>query len=505
LGALVAYKAYRAGQDRVQELQATLAKYSDAAASAGDILALLSVDIRNFLASDTDEVPRSLRQLAKLARSHDVQDTLRACVASTVKGMLTSPPAAEGMPTEPNVVDKVIEAVLSDRGQSLVALAIKTAAHQSTDTFCSALREGLEAALSSAGSMEGRGSNIGGSGAHQAGASSNGTSFMQDTSDRSPQQPTLQLPHNLHHHHHMHPVMHPALARFIAVMSSTQMLQLIDSLVSTTVGGAVGAYVEKAGSTDMFTNMLNALGKPGNKELVVEMMSSVSAAFCREMAAACVAPAAAVASRPASRLGGAMTDLEQQRQHLAHLPSSSSSSRMNHPAKALRHSHSQGGISAATDDGSEPSTPQSGPGTPEPSVAAATASVQTRESFAGSAVAGLVLRRNSFPGLAGWGTISSSSGPGDLASLGPMSTVVSLFVQAARFQEFRSLMVDVSRSSTREFVLGLLPSGLLQEWPRGTAASAAFTACMYRVYTTVSVMLFLMVYALGPKALVEGV
>eukprot|EP00775_Hariotina_reticulata_P004477 gene4477-4731_t len=415
LGALVAYKTYRAGQDRVQELQATLAKYSDAAASAGDVLALLSVDIRNFLASDTDEVPRSLRQLAKLARSQDVQDTLRACVASTVKGLITSPPAAEGMPAEPSVVDKVIEAVLSDRGQNLVALAIKTAAY------------------------------------------------------------------------------HP------------QMLQLIDGLVSTTVGSAVGAYVDKVGSTDMFTNMMNALGKPGNKELIVEMMSSVSAAFCQEMAAACVAPAAAVASRPASRLAGVTADLDQQRHHLAHLPSSSS--RMNHSAKALSHSHSQGGISAATDDGSEPSTPQSGPGTPEPSiVTAATAALQARDSFAGSAVAGLVLRRNSFPGLAGWGSSSSGAGgAGDLTSLGPMSTLVSLFVQAARFQEFRSLMVDVSRSSTREFVVSLLPGGLLQEWPTGASASAAFTACMYRVYTTVSVMLFLMVYALGPKALVEGV
>jgi hypothetical protein len=87
-----------------------------------------------------------------------------------------------------------------------------------------------------------------------------------------------------------------------------------------------------------------------------------------------------------------------------------------------------------------------------------------------------------------------------------MSTLVSLFVQAARFQEFRSLMVDVSRSSTREFVLSLLPASWSLASRNGSGAnsvlaSAALTAALYRVYSAVCVVMFLMVYALGPKTL----
>lgn len=95
----------------------------------------------------------------------------------------------------------------------------------------------------------------------------------------------------------------------------------------------------------------------------------------------------------------------------------------------------------------------------------------------------------------------------DPSALGPMSTAVSLFVQAARFQEFRSLMVDVSRSSTREFVQSLLPSGWVRAVRGGSsssgssAASLAVTAALQRVYTAVSVLILLMVYAVSPKML----
>ena len=106
----------------------------------------------------------------------------------------------------------------------------------------------------------------------------------------------------------------------------------------------------------------------------------------------------------------------------------------------------------------------------------------------------------------------------DPSALGPMSTAVSLFVQAARFQEFRSLLVDVSRSSTREFVHSLLPSGWVaavngsRRGSRGAGSSSNVSssqsflvvAALQRVYTAMSVVILLMVYALSPKTLTLG-
>lgn len=485
-GTVAAYKVYRservkATQKALQSLQDTLAKYSDAATSAGDVLAVVSKDLQEFLASDTDEVPRSLKQLGKLARSPEVQDTLAACVSSAVKGMMATTPAADGLPAEPSVVDRVIEAVLSERGHSLVGLAVRTAAQTSSDAFCSALVQGIQVAV--------------------------GCGQIQQQQDWGQQRQHAQQPLGAvsssplaspARPQHLHGGLHPAVATLVTVLGNPHVLNVLDNLVSTTVGSAVGAYIQKAGQESMMASMMDCLAQPGNKDIVIDVMSSVSAAFCREMAAACVAPAATVASRPPSRLDS----VEQHTTRALHAASSAGS-----PFKALHHSYSIASVGA---EGSEPSTPQSGPSTPEPSVAAEPAASGVAglgcNSFAGSAVAGLIMRRNSFPG-AGWGGGAMNNLTVDPAALGPMSTLVSLFVQAARFQEFRSLMVDVSRSSTREFVLSLLPSSwsLTGRGTRGSSlASATLAACLYRVYTTMCVLLLLVLYAVGPKTVLEG-
>lgn len=480
---IAVYRVYRserikATQKALQSLQETIAKYTDAAASAGSVLAVVAEDLRNFFDSDADEVPRSIRQLGKLARSTELQDTLAACVSSMAKGLLTTPAEAGGVQAGPSALDKIIDALLSDRGHSMVGLAIRTAAQTSTDVFCNALLQGIQAATGSQLVEQQQPSVL--------------QPHRQVQPLRSPSTSPQTSPFRSHHTQH-NDGLQSGVAILVNVLGNPQVLNLIDNLVSTTVGSAIGAYIQKAGQESMMTSVMDCLAQPGNKEIIIDVMSSVSAAFCREMAAACVAPASSVATRPSSRLASP----EQHIGSAAHAAAS--------PLKSLAHSYSQGSVGQ---QGSEPSTPQSGPSTPEPSIVAEPAGGIAgfgRNSFAGSAVAGLILRRNSFPG-AGW-IGSAANVTADPAALGPMSTLVSLFVQAARFQEFRSLMVDVSRSSTREFVLSLLPSSwsLSRNGSNSSPmASAALAACMYRVHTTLCVLMFLVLYAVGPRTLLEG-
>lgn len=579
VGVVAAYKVYRserlkATQQALQTAADTLAKYSDAASSVGQVAAVIAHDINAFLASDSNEVPRSLRQLAKLARCSDVQDTLAACVASSLKGVMSS---SSGEPGEPSLVDKVIEAVLSDRGQTLVGLAVRTAAQQSTDTFCTALRQGLEAAMQATGVTQQQQAQQQQQPYPSPASPGAGGAFYSALSSPvgSPQQHVPYHVQTFTAYGSSSSGLHPAVCAVLSLLNSPQLLQAVDGLVSTCIGSSVGAYMAAAGPSDnMLSSVLHTLSQPANKNLVIDIMSQVSATMCREMAAACVAPAAAVASRPASRLSdmpgmGSMYGYHPQQQQplqqqqLSGLPvrvstapptvaagSRSSSPYKQDPghwsqdadaaAAALHHSisegamsHASGGADAVPAAGSEPSSPQSGPSTPEPSVAAAEAQQpqgrSSYSSFAGSAVAGLILRRQSLSGLlsgggagrggpmqaaaaaaaGGAGGSACAGGPVlvDPSALGPMSTAVSLFVQAARFQEFRSLMVDVSRSSTREFVQSLLPSGWVRAVRGGSsssgssAASLAVTAALQRVYTAVSVLILLMVYAVSPKML----
>ncbi|KIY97246.1 hypothetical protein MNEG_10718, partial [Monoraphidium neglectum] len=87
----VAYKAYNS--QGLASTQATLLRAAEtlhrlgaAAGSAGAVLEQVSSDLRAFLESDADEVPRSLRQLAKLARCPEVQGTIQACVGAAARG-----------------------------------------------------------------------------------------------------------------------------------------------------------------------------------------------------------------------------------------------------------------------------------------------------------------------------------------------------------------------------------------------------------------------------------
>jgi hypothetical protein len=640
LGVVAAYRLYRserlkATHAALQTAADTLGRYNAAAASASDMVALLAHDLRAFLASDGDEVPRSLRQLAKLARCGDVQETISAFVASSIRGAMSSAAtgssSSSGDSSEPSVVDRVIEAVLSERGQSLVGLAVKAAACQSTEVFCTAVRQGLEAALQAVSAQQQQqqqplaspsGLSPASPGAYYSAASSPLPSPQRYYRGASP----LPMQHVYTSSssgsggaHYTATVsagggfssisssgLHPVLGAALSLLSSPQLLGAVDGLVSTCVGSTVGACISRAGSsTDLLSGALHTLSQPANKSLVVEIMSQVSAVFCREMAAACVAPAAVVGSRPTSRLSDSPPGLLEHHQHvllqerlaaaaaaspvsMALAPPAAAAVPLSSPVRLpgahdmLHHSVSEssalcdaaGGASVGADaagacddpaaaaalvgaaDGvaSEPSSPQSGPSTPEPSVAAAEAAAgpsawqqqqphSSYSSFAGSAVAGLILRRPSISGMS-WSAAAEARGGGvtgrmegsaaqgagavqyascgggsggpvlvDPSALGPLSTVVTLFVQAARFQEFRSLMIDVSRSSTREFVLSLLPSGWSGAVRSGRGsnsrsgsrsnevAAAALTAALYRVYTAVSVLLFLMVYALGPKTL----
>lgn len=129
--------------------------------------------------------------------------------------------------------------------------------------------------------------------------------------------------------------------------------------------------------------------------------------------------------------------------------------------------------------------------------------------------------------------LSAPSVPSGLvAAGGPWSWVMAAFMQAAQHPETRSLIIDMSRSSTREFVLALLPgfwtggqtasgsssgsggSGGWYSFLGPARAGAAETAPVrpdallkmhvHRVQVALSVLMFLVLSAISPRLIVEG-
>lgn len=505
-------QSWASARSTLRKALATAKRANEACSSTAEALAVLTADLSAFLQSDSDEVPQSLRQLAKLAQCPDIQAAISATTASAVQGAATVICASPGEAQLP-IIDRIIEAFLSDRGRSLVSLAVGAAARSSTDAFCDAVRatvfQGMTGApgrpiSSSAVSIYMSTPHIG-----------RGTPAALLTPNSSPPRGQQQQQHS----------QQPGPSQFslgdlVTLLTGPQVQQLLTSLTETGIRTAVGTYCERSNPQGMFEPLIAAISQPEHKQALIDLLTAVSSSFCREMAAACMAPAAAVASslsppsptRPpraaTATPGGLVVPLG---------PCGSSSLRQRRAQGKPLPPHGVDGSNSGSEasDSSTPSSPRSGPGTPDAALLASSLSraftagggapsssnpSSVRSEVLGVAAPSLALQQQQ------QGLLAAAGGGQELmaaaAALGPMSSVISLLVQASRSQELRSLMLDVTTSTTREFVASVLPANLRMLGPGGAPLySATFRLVLYRVYVLLSVLLFLAVYALSPRTL----
>ncbi len=136
---------WRTGPPHTRGLLKAAADLGAALSSAGSISVLVLKDLHAFLSSDSDEVPRSLRQLAKLGAAPDVQATLHTCATTLLHAAGQQQQQQEGsnkdLPPAPSAVQQVLDAALSDRGRSLVGMAVGMAARSATATLCQFLEQ----------------------------------------------------------------------------------------------------------------------------------------------------------------------------------------------------------------------------------------------------------------------------------------------------------------------------------------------------------------------------
>jgi hypothetical protein len=130
-------------------LRAALQSYADALAIGGEICATLLRDLQQFLHCDSDTVPPSLQQVAKLLQSQEFTAVASGTVAALYSGIATASvssrpangttsavaqngeEALERQAHQQNpqgALDKVLDALLSDRGHSLVSVAVSMGA-----------------------------------------------------------------------------------------------------------------------------------------------------------------------------------------------------------------------------------------------------------------------------------------------------------------------------------------------------------------------------------------
>jgi len=144
--AVGAYKIYHhpavaARRRRLVRLAAAVAAFADAAASSADAAALVASDLADFVRSDADEVPRSVRQLAKLAASPEVSATVSALSEAVASGVLRGAGSSGPAPGPGGAValsDRLVDRLFSDSGERLASAVAGSFARHLVLAFYSA-------------------------------------------------------------------------------------------------------------------------------------------------------------------------------------------------------------------------------------------------------------------------------------------------------------------------------------------------------------------------------
>ncbi|EFJ15874.1 hypothetical protein SELMODRAFT_117524, partial [Selaginella moellendorffii] len=141
VGGYASYKVYKSSfvtrkRRRVASLIDSLVQMIEMFAMGIDSTSLVAGDLRNFLLSDDDEVPRSLKQGLKIANCREFQDALTAFSSCVSRGLVRSIADAgkERLP------ERVLQKIFSDPGKGFASAVLGSVAR---NTILSML-EGLQ-------------------------------------------------------------------------------------------------------------------------------------------------------------------------------------------------------------------------------------------------------------------------------------------------------------------------------------------------------------------------
>ncbi len=148
-GAVLLYKLYHSERvarawRQYQRLVLAFSSYNQTFLTGAEISAAISNDLKSFLQSDSQELPQSLRQLAQLFQAEETQAATSSIAAATIRGIMSATQHTGASPS--GGLDSVLSALTSEKGHSLVSLAVSVAARTSTRTYCECVERSATAA-----------------------------------------------------------------------------------------------------------------------------------------------------------------------------------------------------------------------------------------------------------------------------------------------------------------------------------------------------------------------
>ncbi|XP_010941948.1 protein PHLOEM PROTEIN 2-LIKE A10 [Elaeis guineensis] len=211
---------------KLARLFRALVAVADAASSSADTVALVSSDLSRFLRSDSDEIPTSLKQISKIARSVEFSGSLSRVSEALTVGILRGFQSSS-VPTElesvsvsgSSFLDRFLDKLFSTAGSGFASVVAGSFARN------------LVTAFSSKGS--------------------DGRDFGSSQSDS------------------------PAVPRWVHLICSDKCRELIGDCIQLFVSTAVAVYLDKTMDINPYDEIFSGLTNPKHEAKVKDMLTSV--------------------------------------------------------------------------------------------------------------------------------------------------------------------------------------------------------------------------------------
>ncbi|XP_061372021.1 protein PHLOEM PROTEIN 2-LIKE A10-like isoform X3 [Gastrolobium bilobum] len=130
-----AYRAYHLPsvvqkRNRLVKLLRAFVSVAELVSNSADTVSLLSKDLNQFLTSDSDQIPNSLKQLSKIATSNEFSSSLARVSESLTLGILLGVDSS-------SFSDKVLDRLFSQAGTGFVSVVVGSFARNLVLGFCS--------------------------------------------------------------------------------------------------------------------------------------------------------------------------------------------------------------------------------------------------------------------------------------------------------------------------------------------------------------------------------
>jgi len=237
-GGFSAYKLYHAPsvvrkRKRLSKLVGALVSVAEAISESADTIGIVSRDVKEFLQSDSDQIPNSLKQISKIARSPYLSESLVSVSNAVTVGVLRGSQSMNrsgGEQTGSTAVDRVLDKMFTPAGTGFASVVLGSFARNLVLAFYS-----------------GQSNHLGGE--SNSSDESSGVTHVGSNSD-------------------------PVLA-WVDVVCGDRCGELIGNCVQLFVSTAVAVYLDKTMHINTYDDFFAGLTNPKHETNVREILVSV--------------------------------------------------------------------------------------------------------------------------------------------------------------------------------------------------------------------------------------